>query len=150
METEKDDANKMKMVSLRKLFFTADLTDMVLMILGTLGAMCFGASIPVLHVLVGDIINEVTKKDVSNLQKKVNDVCIIYCYVGLGALIAGFLQVVCWTYAGERQMQRLQDQYVRAIFSQDISWFDDMGRSKLGNKIGENVDIMRGNSSDFK
>jgi ATP-binding cassette subfamily B (MDR/TAP) protein 1 len=126
-----------------QLFFTADYFDISLMILGSLGAMFYGASVPLLHILNGRVINEVYETS-SNLQQRINSLCVIYCYVGFGAIIGGLLQVSCWTYAGERQTGRLQDKYIRAVLAQDISWFDNVGGRKLGTEVRERINNING------
>jgi ATP-binding cassette subfamily B (MDR/TAP) protein 1 len=121
-----------------------DYMDLLLMVMGTIGAFSYAASVPLLHLLNGRVINDVYG-NTENLQKRINDVCIIYCYVGIGAVVGGFIQVSCWTYAGERRSQRLQDKYLRAILSQEISWFDKIGGHELGSKVRDVVDNVKGN-----
>ncbi len=45
----------------------------------------------------------------------------------------------CWTAAGERQTQKFREQYVRAVLSQEIGWFDTCGASELSTKLAEIV-----------
>jgi ATP-binding cassette subfamily B (MDR/TAP) protein 1 len=152
MINQKEDENpvnnkKGNVFTLSMLLSAADTTDKILMALGTVGAACFGASFPLFHVLIGNVINEVDDGNFSNLQKRVNELCLIYVYIGIASTLGGFLQVCCWTYAGEHQSQKLQDQYIRAVLSQDISWFDAMGRRRLGGKASETIDVLRGKES---
>ena len=62
-------------------------------------------------------------------------------FVSVGALniVTGFFQVSCWTYVGERQTQIFREQYVRAILSQEIGWFDICGASELSTKVADNT-----------
>ncbi|KAG2590996.1 hypothetical protein PVAP13_5NG451300 [Panicum virgatum] len=47
-----------------------------------------------------------------------------YIYLGIGTAVASFLQVSCWTVAGERQSTRLRSLYLEAVLRQDIAFFD--------------------------
>jgi len=47
-----------------------------------------------------------------------------YIYLGIGTAVASFLQVSCWTVAGERQATRLRSLYLEAVLRQDIAFFD--------------------------
>jgi ATP-binding cassette subfamily B (MDR/TAP) protein 1 len=65
-----------KTVPFIKLFSFADSKDIFLMILGTVGAIGNGASMPIMSILFGDLINSFGKnqnnKDVVDLVSKVN------------------------------------------------------------------------------
>jgi ATP-binding cassette subfamily B (MDR/TAP) protein 1 len=139
--------SKIYFSSFRVFFCTAEITDKVLMAIGTVGCICFGACVPILHLLIGKVINEIYDKDSSKLQSNVNDLCVIFCYVGIVAVLSGILQVACWTYAGELQCQRLQDRYIRSIFSQDLNWFENIVDKNFKNNFIDVVKTVRGNDS---
>ncbi|KAJ6723258.1 hypothetical protein OIU74_007767 [Salix koriyanagi] len=114
-----------KTVPFIKLFSFADSTDILLMILGTIGAVGNGASIPIMSILFGDLINSFGQnqngKDVVNLISKVS---LKFVYLGLGAAVAAFFQVACWMVTGERQAARIRGKYLTTILKQDIAFFD--------------------------
>lgn len=56
-EEEHGEDEKAKSVSFRKLFSFADSTDILLMIVGTVGAIGNGMAQPMMTILLGDIIN---------------------------------------------------------------------------------------------
>ncbi|KAJ6400887.1 hypothetical protein OIU84_016334 [Salix udensis] len=114
-----------KTVPFLKLFSFADSTDILLMILGTIGAVGNGASIPIMSILFGDLINSFGQnqngKDVVNFISKVS---LKFVYLGLGAAVAAFFQVACWMVTGERQAARIRGKYLNTILKQDIAFFD--------------------------
>ncbi|KAH9305722.1 hypothetical protein KI387_010126, partial [Taxus chinensis] len=61
--------------------------------------------------------------------------------VGLSILVmfGAYLQITCWTIAGEKMAQRIRTKYLRAVLRQDIEYFD------TGIETG---DIMHGLSTD--
>ena len=46
-------------------------------------------------------------------------------------------KVYCWTTTGEKQSQKFREQYVTAILSQEIGWFDVCGAGELSTKVAE-------------
>ncbi|KAF9669200.1 hypothetical protein SADUNF_Sadunf14G0083100 [Salix dunnii] len=108
-----------------KLFSFADSTDILLMILGTIGAVGNGASIPIMSILFGDLTNSFgqnqNSKEVVDVVSKVS---LKFVYLGLGSAVAAFLQVACWMVTGERQAARIRGTYLNTILKQDIAFFD--------------------------
>lgn len=135
MKTEppKKDSRK---ASVFELFSTADSIDVGLMVLGTLGGMGTGFSLPAFNVLFGLMLDNLND-DPNSLVKGVNQIAEIFVYVAIGNFFCGFLQVACWSYTGERQTQRLREQYVQAILKQEIGWFDEEGAGELSTRVAE-------------
>eukprot|EP00258_Populus_trichocarpa_P025336 XP_024441355.1 ABC transporter B family member 21 [Populus trichocarpa] len=114
-----------KTVPFLKLFSFADSTDILLMILGTIGAVGNGASFPIMSILFGDLVNSFgqnqNNKDVVDLVTKVS---LNFVYLGIGSAVAAFLQVACWMVTGERQAARIRGTYLKTILKQDVAFFD--------------------------
>ncbi|PON60814.1 ABC transporter [Trema orientale] len=92
-------------VPFHKLFSFADSTDILLMIGGTIGAIANGLAMPLMTVFLGEV-------------------SLKFVYLGLGSLVAAFLQVACWMVTGERQAARIRNLYLKAILRQDVAFFD--------------------------
>ncbi|XP_061961245.1 ABC transporter B family member 21-like [Populus nigra] len=114
-----------KTVPFLKLFSFADSTDILLMILGTIGAVGNGASFQIMSILFGDMLNSFgqnqNNKDVVDLVTKVS---LNFVYLGIGSAVAAFLQVACWMVTGERQAARIRGTYLKTILKQDVAFFD--------------------------
>ncbi|KAI3697720.1 hypothetical protein L6452_30817 [Arctium lappa] len=80
-----------KKVHFLKLFSFADQYDMMLMTIGTLGAIGFGMAQPLMTVIFGQLINSLATTNNSNVADKVSKVCIMYLYLAIGIGIASFL-----------------------------------------------------------
>ncbi|KAJ6400886.1 hypothetical protein OIU84_016333 [Salix udensis] len=114
-----------KTVPFLKLFSFADSTDILLMILGTIGAVGNGASFPIMSILFGDLINSFGQnqngKEVVHLISKVS---LKFVYLGLGLCSSSIFFVACWMVTGERQAARIRGKYLNTILKQDIAFFD--------------------------
>ncbi|KAK7843585.1 abc transporter b family member 11 [Quercus suber] len=131
MNHDQEDSKKSKedektnTVPFRKLFSFADSTDILLMILGTIGAVGNGICMPLMTVLFGDLINSFGQNQNSpNIVATVSKVCLKFVYLALGAAVAAFFQVACWMVTGERQAARIRGLYLKTILRQDVAFFD--------------------------
>ncbi|KAM0899548.1 hypothetical protein ACQ4PT_021225 [Festuca glaucescens] len=118
---EKDEAKK---VSLFGMFRYADRIDVLLMVVGTLGAIGNGVAEPLISVLFGNVINSFGESTNSTILRSVTKAVLNFIYLGIGTAVASFLQVSCWTMAGERQSARIRSFYLKSVLRQDIAFFD--------------------------
>ncbi|CAA6668876.1 unnamed protein product [Spirodela intermedia] len=125
-----------KVVSFRKLFSFADSTDIVLMVLGTIGAMANGVSMPLMTLLFGNLTDSFGESpDIKDVVDRVSKVALQFVYLAIGAGLASFLQVTCWMVTGERQAARIRNLYLKTILRQEIGFFDketNTGKSWAG------------------
>ncbi|KAL1816476.1 hypothetical protein ACET3Z_019050 [Daucus carota] len=108
-----------------KLFSFADSTDVILMILGTIGAVAHGLCNPLMTILVGEMTDAFGKNQyTSNVVHEVSKVSLKYVYLGIGAGVGVFFQMSCWIVTGERQAARIRSLYLKNILRQDVTFFD--------------------------
>ncbi|XP_030947941.1 ABC transporter B family member 11-like [Quercus lobata] len=128
-------------VSFLKLFSFADSTDVLLMIIGTIGAIGNGLGTPILTILFGEMINAAgNNQNNKDMVREVSKVCVKILYVAAGIGVAGFLQVACWMVTGERQAARIRGLYLKTILRQDVAFFD------METNTGEVVGRMSGDT----
>ncbi|RLN55788.1 hypothetical protein BBJ29_005938 [Phytophthora kernoviae] len=129
---------KGQLVSMSELFSYADGVDKTLMVLGTIGALAAGISQPIQIVLFGDVLNTFNPSDPgSNIEDAIGGVALNFVYVGIAVLIAGSFQVACWTITASRQAKRIRSEYVSAIMTKEIGWFDVNEPMQLGSRVAE-------------
>ncbi|KAJ4835578.1 ABC transporter B member 11 [Turnera subulata] len=133
-KSSKDDG-KNQTVPLLKLFSFADPTDVMLMVMGTIGAVGHGVATPLMTILIGEIINAFGQnqgnKDVIHPVSKVS---LKYVYLAVGSGLAASLQLTCWMVTGERQAANIRSLYLKAILRQEIAYFDE--ETSTGEVIG--------------
>lgn len=116
---------KTNTVPFYKLFSFADSTDYVLMILGTIGALGNGLSMPLMTILFGELVDSFGRaSNTKDVVDAVSKVSLKFVYLALGAGAASFLEVACWMVTGERQASRIRSLYLKTILRQDITFFD--------------------------
>ncbi|XP_010905015.1 ABC transporter B family member 11 [Elaeis guineensis] len=108
-----------------KLFAFADSTDIILMVLGTAGAVANGLALPLMTVLFGDLIGSFGgAADNHDVVHRVSEVALKFVYLAIGTGVASFFQVACWMASGERQAARIRNLYLKTILRQEIAFFD--------------------------
>ncbi|KAH0838901.1 LOW QUALITY PROTEIN: hypothetical protein HID58_090580 [Brassica napus] len=116
---------KAKTVPFYKLFSFSDVTDVLLMIVGSVGAIGNGLGFPLMTLLFGDLIDTIGQNLFTNdIVELISKICLKFVYLGLGTFVAAFLQVSCWVITGERQAARIRSLYLKTILRQDIVFFD--------------------------
>ncbi|KAI3759990.1 hypothetical protein L1987_50378 [Smallanthus sonchifolius] len=121
-EKEKEVINS---VPFYKLFAFADVTDYVLMIAGTIGAIGNGVCMPLMTILFGDLLNSFGEnQNNDDVVRVVSKVSLKFVYLAIGCGVASFLQVALWMITGERQAARIRNLYLKTILRQDVSFFD--------------------------
>ncbi|KAF3489564.1 hypothetical protein F2Q69_00052429 [Brassica cretica] len=116
---------KARTVPFYKLFSISDSTDVLLMIVGSIGAIGNGLGFPLMTLLFGDLIDTVGRNLFTNdIVELISKICLKFVYLGLGTFVAAFLQVYCWVITGERQAARIRSLYLKTILRQDIVFFD--------------------------
>ncbi|TVU15559.1 hypothetical protein EJB05_39085, partial [Eragrostis curvula] len=121
---KKDEAAAAKKVPLLGMFRYADRLDVLLMVVGTVGAVANGVSDPLVTVLLGNVINSFGESTAESILRRVSKVVLQVVYLGIGTAVVSFLQVSCWTMAGQRQSARIRSLYLNAVLRQDIAFFD--------------------------
>eukprot|EP01039_Chlorochromonas_danica_P005641 gene5641-6223_t len=131
-----DEKGKTKRASYSQTFSNADHYDFLLMFVGTVGALAVGCTMPVTNAILGQMLDALNKNP-DSFADKVDILCIAYVIIGVVSMLAGYLQVYCWTATGERQTQRFRERYVNALLSQEIGWFDTIGAGQLNTKVSD-------------
>lgn len=139
---EEDDPVAPKSVGLFSLFRYSTKLDLVLIVLGCLGAFINGGSLPCYSYLFGNIVNELAigqENDRHQMMRDVQKICLLMTGLAAFVMVGAYLEITCWRMVGERSAHRIRTEYLRAILRQDIEFFDT--EITTG-------DIMHGISSD--
>ncbi|KAG2380867.1 ABC transporter B family member 11 [Vigna angularis] len=124
-EEQRKQKGKAETVPFRKLFAFADCADIMLMAVGSIGAIGNGLGFPLMTLLFGEIIHSFgSNQNSSGIVEKVSQVSLKFVYLAVGSGVAAFLQVTCWMVTGERQAARIRELYLKTILRQDIAFFD--------------------------
>uniref|UniRef100_A0A8C0C4H0 MDR1 protein n=1 Tax=Buteo japonicus TaxID=224669 RepID=A0A8C0C4H0_9AVES len=139
----------------------SNLSDKLLMILGTLLAIAHGSSLPVAMVIFGDMTDSFVASGNSNFPgKNISTSNIIkklisgnlafffffpfryayyYSAIAAGVLLAAYIQTSFWTLAAGRQIKKIREKFFHAIMRQEIGWFDVNDVGELNTRLLDDV-----------
>ena len=107
--------------------------------IGTIAAIIQGGMMPGFIILFGNLINQFDASNASSLINEVTLLVRILIGIGVGAFILGYVQVVTWSLAGQRQAAAIRVAYFRALLRQEIGWFDLTTSGALTTQIAESL-----------
>eukprot|EP00253_Pinus_taeda_P030910 PITA_30910 len=117
-------------ISILKLFKYADLFDLCLVALGTVGTIADGLNMPIAMFIISTLIDEIGKFSSAfsgDFGHTVNTCSLHLMYLAIGVFFSAFLEAFCWARTGERQASRMRLKYLKAVLRQDEGFFDTQG-----------------------
>jgi len=155
-KTEEADTKPKKIppASLCKLFSKMDGLEVIVLIVGCLGAIGNGLSQPLLCIVFGDLIDgmggatggmaTMTPEEMSTMMdammSQMEELCITMMLVGVAATIAAFLQGAAFKIFAEKQAFKFRVLYFDSVLHQDVSWFDTREVAALPAEINDDLE----------
>ncbi|XVE54190.1 hypothetical protein DITRI_Ditri03aG0060700 [Diplodiscus trichospermus] len=131
------------------IFRYADWVDILLMVLGTIGAIGDGMSTNWLIVFAGRIMNSMgygnTQQNNNNFMEEVEKCSLYFTYLGLAVMVVAFMEGYCWSKTSERQVLKIRYKYLEAILRQEIGFFDsqEATTSEVINSISKDTSLIQ-------
>ncbi|XP_004513041.1 putative ABC transporter B family member 8 [Cicer arietinum] len=125
-----------------------DWIDVVLMLMGSLGAIGDGMSTNVLLLFASRIMNSLGNRNNNNSDTSMSEVekCSLYfVYLGLAAMVVAFMEGYCWSKTSERQVLRIRYKYLEAVLRQEVGFFDsqETNTSEIINSISKDTSLIQ-------
>ncbi|XP_066314909.1 putative ABC transporter B family member 8 isoform X1 [Miscanthus floridulus] len=139
-------------MSIRGMFRFADRVDVLLMALGTLGAIGDGCSTNLLLIFASDVMNALGYGGAqasdggggaksAQFMHEVEKSCLNFVYLAFVVLAVAFMEGYCWSRTSERQVLRIRYLYLQAILRQEAGFFDsqEATTSEIINSISKDA-----------
>lgn len=78
----------------------ADTVDIWCVIVGSVGAACSGAALPVFAYLFGKIVNNIGGLNGANLISNVDQTVLYFVYLAIATFVASYLEMALWMLSG--------------------------------------------------
>ncbi|XP_061464554.1 bile salt export pump isoform X2 [Rhineura floridana] len=95
------------------------------MLLGSIGAAFNGAVNPLYALLFSQILGTFSILDEEEQRLQINNICLLFVFVGVISFFTQFLQGYTFAKSGELLTRRLRKTGFQAMLGQEIGWFDD-------------------------
>ncbi|XP_067658455.1 ATP-dependent translocase ABCB1-like isoform X1 [Haliotis asinina] len=155
-----DEEKNTKSATFGEMFQFATCLDYFFMFVGTLAAMVHGSGWPLLSIVFGDMTNDFigtgnsTFPDMNgtsgnftpppiDFEEQMTKYALYYVYIGVGVMVASYLQVSFWTMSCERQVYKLRKAFFKAVLRQEIGWFDEHQSGELTTRLADDMEKLR-------
>ncbi|CAN0901477.1 Putative ABC transporter B family member 8 [Linum grandiflorum] len=129
----------------------ADWVDVLLMLMGTIGAIGDGMSTNCLLVFASRLMNSLGyggqnhDATTSNFMSEVQKCSLYFVYLGLAVMVLAFLEGYCWSKTSERQVVKIRHKYLESILRQEVGFFDsqEATTSEIINSISKDTSLLQ-------
>ncbi|XP_009616711.1 putative ABC transporter B family member 8 [Nicotiana tabacum] len=131
------------------IFRYADGTDILLMCLGTIGAIGDGLSTNCLLVYVSHLFNSLgygkTQQNDEIFMEEIEKCSLYFVLLGLAVMAVAFMEGYCWSKTSERQVLKIRYKYLEAILRQEVGFFDsqEATTSEITNSISKDTCLIQ-------
>ncbi|XP_023735637.2 ABC transporter B family member 19 [Lactuca sativa] len=140
-DDDEDEHVAPKPIGVFGLFKYSTKLDIFLVIIGSLGALVNGGSLPWYSFLFGKFVNKIALDDDNDqMMKDVKRICLFMVALSGLVVIGAYLQIACWRLVGERSAHRIRTAYLRSVLRQDVAFFDtEISTSEIMHGISSDV-----------
>ncbi|KAH8723383.1 P-loop containing nucleoside triphosphate hydrolase protein [Phaeosphaeriaceae sp. PMI808] len=129
------------------LFRYASRNEVLIMVLAFVASIAAGATMPLMTVVYGNFAGSFTNLSVDpnaaqTFKKRTDQLTLYFVYLGIASFFTSWASVVCFSYTGERITQQIRELYLRAIFRQNIAFFDFLGSGEVTTRISSDMNLV--------
>ncbi|RMZ67542.1 multidrug resistance [Pyrenophora seminiperda CCB06] len=131
------------------LFRYASATDKLIMVVALISSIAAGAVMPLMTLVYGNFAGSFTSFSVdasaaARFQHQINTYTLYFIYlVGIGAFVTSYISIIGFSYTGERTTRVIRELYLRAIFRQNIAFFDFLGSGEITTRISSDMNLVQ-------
>lgn len=130
------------------LFRYASKNEVLIMVVAFIASIAAGAVMPLMTVVYGNFAGSFTGFSVDavaaqQFQSKINELTLYFVYLGIASFFTSWVSVVGFSYTGERITQQIRELYLRAIFRQNIAFFDFLGSGEVTTRISSDMNLVQ-------
>jgi len=88
-------------------------------------------------------VNSGNTGDNSQLTQDINKRIYLLMAIAGGAMVASYIQNICWMLSGERISVRIREAYFNSLLQQDIEYLDGVGTGHVTTAISSHINIIQ-------
>lgn len=130
------------------LFRYANKLEMLIMLGSLVASIAAGATMPLMTVVYGNFAGSFTGFSVDavaveRFKEQTNQYTLYFVYLGIATFFTCWISVVGFSYTGERITQQIRELYLRAIFRQNLAFFDHLGAGEITTRISSDMNLVQ-------
>ncbi|KAA8623420.1 Leptomycin B resistance protein pmd1 [Pyrenophora tritici-repentis] len=130
------------------LFRYASTKDKLIMVLALFASIAAGAVMPLMTLVYGNFAGSFTSFSVdataaAKFEQQINKFTLYFIYLGIGAFVTSYVSILGFSYTGERITRVIRELYLRAIFRQNIAFFDFLGSGEITTRISSDMNLVQ-------
>ena len=135
-EEKKEEEAQYKPLPLSRIFKYTTPFEKMLLVIGSIAAICQGVAMPLMIIFLGEIMGAFTPTNTpEEAHKEVEKQALLLIIVGCVSFAVCVVMMSFWILIGERIGIKFRVLYLQAIFTKDITWFDLNKPQELPSKI---------------
>ncbi|KAF2264957.1 P-loop containing nucleoside triphosphate hydrolase protein [Lojkania enalia] len=130
------------------LFRYASRKDAVIMFISSIASVAAGAVFPLMILVYGNFAGSFTSFSVDSVSEahfkhQINTFTLYFVYLGVASLITVYISILGFSYTGEQITRQIRELYLRAIFRQNIAFFDFLGSGEITTRISSDMNLVQ-------
>ncbi|WBW75142.1 leptomycin transmembrane transporter Pmd1 [Schizosaccharomyces osmophilus] len=138
---------KAKVAGYMRIVTCGDKWDYLLQLAGCITAIGAGLGMPLMSVVAGKLAKAFTDlasgRGAETFQHDVNHFVLYFIYIAIGVFGCSYTFTVTFIISGERISRRIRQQYLHAVLSQNIGYFDRLGAGEITTRITSDTDYIQ-------
>lgn len=135
-------------ISYFQLFRYANKIDVAIMVVSFIAAIATGATMPLMTLVYGNFAGSFTSFSVdaiaaARFQHQINQFTLYFVYLGIASFVCSYISILGFSFTGERITQQIRELYLRAIFRQNIAFFDFLGSGEITTRISSDMNLVQ-------
>ena len=118
-------------------------TDYLFLIIGVLGSIGMGISMPIFSLIFGRTINNFGPSNDSNdFVQRINTMVLNFIYCAIGVFISSGLMITMFSMVGKRIVIKLKKKYFETIMKQEQGFFDKANPYRYSTKVQSQMAVI--------
>lgn len=120
--------------------------DKIFIAIAVFTALGAGAVMPLMTVIFGNLSGQfqgLALGTVTNFKSTLNTYVLYFVYLAVGEFVLIYTSTVLFIYTGEHITSKIREQYLKAILSQNIGYFDKIGAGAVTTMITANTNLIQ-------
>ncbi|KAE8148923.1 P-loop containing nucleoside triphosphate hydrolase protein [Aspergillus avenaceus] len=140
-----------------RLLFSLDytMTDVLLILCGTIFAIAGGVPFPLLGIVFGDLINDMNTVTCSASESATNELSssvrtkVLYViYITIANFCFIYIHTSCWCTVSERLARRYRRRYFESIIKQEASFIESLPSGDVISRLVSDVEVIQSGTSE--